>query len=70
MPAGGVHLLRRTLSHRRMREQQVYSLSRAGRNQEEIVSAIYQGLDERLLTLARQNVRQHLRKLAAEGHLG
>ena len=70
MPAGGLHLLRRTLDHRRMREGQVQSLSQAGRNQEEIVAAIYREVDERLLPLAAQNVRQHLRKLAAEGRIG
>ena len=70
MPAGGVHLLRRTLDHRRMREAQVHSLSRAGRNNEEIVATIHQGVDKRLLPLAAQNVRQHLRKLTAEGRIG
>jgi glyoxylase-like metal-dependent hydrolase (beta-lactamase superfamily II) len=70
MPAGGVHLLRRTLNHRRMREEQVQSFSLAGRNQEEIVAAIYREVDERLLPLAAQNVRQHLRKLRAEGRIG
>ncbi|MCP3870806.1 MAG: MBL fold metallo-hydrolase [Gammaproteobacteria bacterium] len=66
MPAGGVHLLRRTLDHRRMREDQIRSLLRAGHSHQEMLEAIYQELDGRLIPLALQNIRQHVKKLVLE----
>ena len=63
MPMGGTYLLKRTLQHRKDREQAIASLHRQGTSTEEIVRDLYPGLERRLLPLARQNVRQHMRKL-------
>jgi len=63
MPAGGCFLLEQVLNHRMEREARIRSLLDEGRSQEEMVDIIYKGLDEALWPLAKQNVRQHLRKL-------
>ena len=63
MPTGGSFLLEQVLNHRIEREAHICSLVDEGRSQEEMVDIIYKGLDEALRPLAKQNVRQHLRKL-------
>jgi endoribonuclease LACTB2 len=64
---GTTYRIRETLSHRLMREQQVRSLHDAGKSADEMVPAIYPGLDPRLLPLARMNVESHLTKLREDG---
>ena len=66
LPAGGVHLAARTLAHRQRREAQIRRCREAGLDVDAIVAELYPHLEPRLLRLARQNVAQHLRKLAAE----
>lgn len=66
---GTTFRLQETLRHRRERETSVLELHRAGRSIDEMLTAIYQGLDPRLLPLARQNIEAHLDKLREEGAL-
>ena len=61
-------LLRSYIEHRRTRERQIVAAIKAGRRSvEEIAESIYDGLDPRLMPAARENVRAHLDKLAADG---
>lgn len=66
---GTVHRLEETLKHRKMREQAVLELRGAGKSLDEMLPLIYQGLDPRLLPLARANIESHLDKLIEEGRL-
>jgi len=63
LPAGETWLLEQVYQHRMERERQIESLRKLGKGVDEMVASIYIGLDQKLLPLARQNVRQHLRKL-------
>lgn len=63
MPMGGTHILKQTLKHRQEREEQIRSLYEQGMDRDAMLNIIYQGLDEKLLPLAQQNIRQHMRKL-------
>lgn len=67
MAMGTTHRLRETLRHRREREATVLDMHRAGQTVEEMLAAIYRGLDARLLPLARQNIEAHLDKLREDG---
>jgi glyoxylase-like metal-dependent hydrolase (beta-lactamase superfamily II) len=76
MPAHGpviddpLPLLREYISHRLEREKQIVAAVRAGfRTQEAIVAAVYKGLREPLLPLARESVMAHLLKLQQEGRV-
>jgi glyoxylase-like metal-dependent hydrolase (beta-lactamase superfamily II) len=61
-------LVRSYLEHRRTRERQVVAAIEAGhRTVEAIAESIYDGLNPRLMPAARENVRAHLEKLAADG---
>jgi len=61
------NLVRSSIEHRRMRERQVVEAIAAGhRTVEAIAESIYDGLEPRLMPAARENVRAHLEKLAAE----
>lgn len=66
---GTTFRLEETLRHRRHREQAVLERYRAGQNIDDMLAAIYPGLDPRLLPLARRNIESHLEKLDAEGRL-
>jgi glyoxylase-like metal-dependent hydrolase (beta-lactamase superfamily II) len=60
-------LVRSHIEHRSMRERQIVAAIQAGlRTVEQIAGSIYDGLDSQLLAAARENVRAHLEKLAAE----
>lgn len=63
LPAGETWLLEQVFEHRMERERQIQFLHQAGSSIDEMVASIYVGLDRKLLPLAQQNVRQHLRKL-------
>jgi glyoxylase-like metal-dependent hydrolase (beta-lactamase superfamily II) len=61
-------VVRSHIEHRLTRERQVLAAIEAGhRTVEAIAKSIYDGLDARLMPAARNNVRAHLEKLAAEG---
>jgi len=64
---GGVFYLQQALKHRREREAQIVKLLAAGHAVNELLSAIYQNLDPRLIPLARMNITRHLTKLRSEG---
>ena len=66
IPIGGTHLLEQTLQHRRKREAQIATLLEEGDDLDQIVGKIYREIPNKLIPLARQNVRQHLRKLGRE----
>ncbi|MBI4201043.1 MAG: MBL fold metallo-hydrolase [Chloroflexi bacterium] len=56
------------INHRNEREQQVLGLLQKGpRSVEEMLKAIYDELDERVQTMARNQIRSHLAKLEKEG---
>jgi hydroxyacylglutathione hydrolase len=56
------------MEHRRMRERQVIDALTAGLDAvTAIADSIYDGLEPALMSAARENVRAHLDKLAAEG---
>ena len=63
---GGVFYLEQTLKHRRAREAQIKALNEGGRSIEEMLAELYQGIDPRLLPLARMNIDSHLAKLRTE----
>jgi len=63
LPAGGTWLLDQVHRHRMEREGQIEALHRIGKSIDEMVAEIYVGVDQKLLPLACQNVRQHLRNL-------
>jgi len=61
-------LLQSYLEHRWMRERQVVAAIEAGhRTVEAIAESIYDGLEPRLMSAARETVLAHLDKLAADG---
>jgi glyoxylase-like metal-dependent hydrolase (beta-lactamase superfamily II) len=60
-------LVRAYIEHRHVRERQVIAAIEAGRRTvEAIAESIYDGLEPRLMPAARENVRAHLEKLAAD----
>ena len=60
-------VVRYHIEHRRKRERQVIAAIEAGhRTVEAIAESIYDGLEPRLMPAARENVRAHLDKLAAD----
>lgn len=67
---GSTFRLEETLRHRKLREEHVLRLHREGQSIEQMLEAIYVGVDPRLLPLARKNIESHLEKLEAEGLLG
>lgn len=67
LPAGGTWLLEQVLEHRLEREDNILFLHHAGRSMEEMLAILYVGLDRKLVPLARQNIRQHMRKLGLIG---
>jgi glyoxylase-like metal-dependent hydrolase (beta-lactamase superfamily II) len=61
-------VIRWYIEHRRKRERQIVAALEAGRRTvEAIAESIYDGLEPRLMAAARENVRAHLEKLAADG---
>lgn len=67
MAQGTTFRIRETLKHRLLRERQVQTLHAAGKSPEQMLPAIYPGLDPRLLPLALMNVHSHLAKLREDG---
>ncbi|MCO4794225.1 MAG: MBL fold metallo-hydrolase [Bacteriovoracaceae bacterium] len=60
---GGTNKLEMTLKHRKMRESQIEDLCSDGKTKDEILSIIYEGLDERLHKYAMATIDAHLKKL-------
>jgi len=63
---GGTHLLEKALAHRLKREQEVRCYLEAGLEPEAILNKIYPDLSPGLRQFARQNIKQHLKKLALD----
>ena len=68
VPSGGTVLLKHTLAHRLDREKQVRAALDKGLRIEQMREKIYPLLDEHLIPLARQTLKQHIKKLKAEGN--
>ena len=64
---GGTHFLRTALRHREEREAQIRRRHEAGLDEDQILAEVYQGIDPRLLPLARINIRSHMAKLREDG---
>jgi glyoxylase-like metal-dependent hydrolase (beta-lactamase superfamily II) len=61
-------ILQRYLTHRKMRERQVFEALAAGRRTvQAIADSIYDGLNPALMPAAQENVRAHLDKLKDDG---
>jgi glyoxylase-like metal-dependent hydrolase (beta-lactamase superfamily II)/8-oxo-dGTP pyrophosphatase MutT (NUDIX family) len=69
MGMGTTFRLSETLKHRRMREATVHQMHRDGHSIDEMLKAIYVGVDPRLMPLARMNIEAHLDKLREDGVL-
>lgn len=66
---GGTYKLEMTLKHRKHREEQILKLALDGKNTEEILDVVYEGLDEGLKIYALATIEKHLKKLSDEGRL-
>ena len=71
IPSHGIPLrttlyLKRALEHRQMRERQILQLYKEGKSKEEMLSALYQDIDPRLLQAALRNIESHLAKLQTD----
>ncbi|MGQ0585606.1 MAG: MBL fold metallo-hydrolase [Gammaproteobacteria bacterium] len=64
---GGTHFLQSALRHRQEREAQIRTRHEAGQDEDQILAEVYQGIDPRLLPLARINIRSHMAKLREDG---
>lgn len=64
---GGTHYLQQALRHRMEREAQIRTRHEAGLGEDQILAEVYEGIDPRLLPLARLNIRSHLQKLREDG---
>lgn len=60
---GGTNKLSMTLKHRQMREEQIKELHSEGKNRQEMLDIVYEGLDERLHKYALKTIDAHLKKL-------
>lgn len=69
MPMRSIYRLRTTLEHRHQREEEILTLTRAGKNRHEILNCLYQSIDPRLHPFALANIDAHLVKLQNEGRL-
>ena len=63
---GGTSQIRKTLRHRKEREEQVRKLYQDNRSLEEMYAAIYPGLDAGLKRYAMATIEAHLKKLRAD----
>lgn len=66
---GGTHKLEETLKHRRLREEQVLALKKENKSMDEMLTAIYPGLEASLLPYAQRQIEAHLKKLQEENKL-
>lgn len=66
---GGVHKLKKTLSHRKEREVVILKLAKEGKGVEDIFNTLYEGLEARLKIYAVATIEKHLQKLKEEGLL-
>ncbi|MBC97789.1 MAG: hypothetical protein CME63_08565 [Halobacteriovoraceae bacterium] len=63
---GGVKKLEKTLKHRLLREQKIKELMGEGKDEEEILAIVYEGLEDKLIPYARKTIAAHMCKILAE----
>jgi ribonuclease/clavin/mitogillin len=66
---GGCEILKKTLEHRKLREEQILSLIQTGKSEEEILNTIYIGLEVGLRKYALKNIKAHIQKLKLESKI-
>lgn len=66
---GGVNKLEDTLRHRQMREEQIFTLTNEGKNMDEMIAVIYQGIEDKLIPFAERTIKAHLHKLRLENKI-
>jgi glyoxylase-like metal-dependent hydrolase (beta-lactamase superfamily II)/8-oxo-dGTP pyrophosphatase MutT (NUDIX family) len=69
MPMRGTFRIQATLQHRREREKMIQALYAKGKTLTEMLDIIYQGVDQRLLPFAMENIKSHLVKLRQEDRI-
>lgn len=60
---GGIHKIKETLKHRKMREEAIVKLLNQNKTEDEILSIIYEGLEENLIPFAKKTIAAHLKKI-------
>lgn len=63
---GGVNKLVETLKHRQMRENQIKELWKSGKNNDQILDVVYEGLKPELRPYALKTIHAHLKKIKDE----
>jgi ribonuclease/clavin/mitogillin len=63
MPMGGVHVLKKNLDHRLLRENQIMEFLNEGQSVEQMVESIYPNLPAEIKFLGRLNIESHLRRI-------
>jgi ribonuclease/clavin/mitogillin len=63
---GGTNKLEETLKHRKAREEQVLTLQKEHKTMDEMLAAIYPGLESALIPYAQRQIEAHLKKLHEE----
>lgn len=63
---GGTNILKKTLEHRKFREQQIFDMYEKGMSVEQMLSKIYFDIPEKILKYARANIESHLEKIIQE----
>lgn len=69
MPSRSTAKIKKTLQHRRGREETVKQLVLEGKSEAEMLDIVYQNIDKRLRPLALENIRSHIAKLKAGNQL-
>ncbi len=60
---GGTEILKKTLEHRKFREEQIREMLDKGMNIEEMLKSIYFDIPEKILKYARANIVSHINKI-------
>lgn len=66
---GGTDILKKTLKHRLLREDQIFELMKNGKSIDEILDIIYFNIPPQVLPYARANIISHINKLKEEGRV-
>ena len=66
---GGPNILQKTLEHRKMREEQIYSSHKQGSTPDQILKELYSEISEKLWPYAMENIHKHLKKLKDDGRI-
>ncbi len=66
---GGTNILKKTLEHRKHREEQILEMYNKGISVEQMLAQIYFSVPEKVLKYARANIESHLNKLKDENKI-